>query len=98
MTPERGNMQSEKQQRRLLIDNGYLKHFRGNEYACINQSVLWPQRITEESTGRLGVLYSVRTKFVQSAIQTAREREREREREFQRIEDSVVEALPSNDQ
>jgi hypothetical protein len=53
----------------------------GNEYACINQcvsqrltNVLWHQRITEESTVRLGVLYEVCIKLVQSLIQTARER------------------------
>jgi hypothetical protein len=55
-------------------------HFRGNEYTCINQRfarrlthVSWQPRITEQSTVRLGVLYSVRMKLILSEIQTARE-------------------------
>jgi hypothetical protein len=60
------------------------KHFHGNEYACINQRViwrltpiLWLQRITEESTVRLGVLYQVHINFVQAMTETSR-------REFER--------------
>jgi hypothetical protein len=73
-------------------------HFCGNEYAWINQHVVqrfthvsWQQRITEESTARLGVLYSVRMKLVQFEIEASRESSR-----GSRIEDSIVEVLSSN--
>jgi hypothetical protein len=38
--------------------------------------VSWQQRITEESTVRLGILYSVRMKLAQYEIRTAREKTR----------------------
>jgi hypothetical protein len=75
-------------------------YFRGNEYTCINQRVAqrlshisWQQRITQESTIRLGVLYSVFMKLVQFEIQTAKT---ESSREL-RMKDSIVEVFSTND-
>jgi hypothetical protein len=60
-------------QRRLLLDNGYLKRFHGNEFFRINQRVFrrlshvsGQQNNREQSTLQLSVLYSVRMKLVQS--------------------------------
>jgi hypothetical protein len=80
MTPEVCSLKSTPETsvaRQRLVET----RFRGNEYACINQHVArrlshvsWQQRIIEDSTVRLGVLYSVRMKSALSEIETARSR------------------------